>query len=270
MKRIGLFLGITFCLLCCNSRKNIDVVLPAYDKKLVVECYLEPGHPYQLLLTESVSYFSAPEVPRVDEAIITITHKGKTDTLKFVQIVADTVRNMFYNYMADSSIIVPHNDFEPFFLYVFDKRTNRTLTSSTVLPKFVKIDTLELKFNNEPKAASIIKFQEDQTRQNFYRYIITIDHPAGNKRVDFILTDELYKTETAAMGTNYWFESGTPLYVSFYHLTREHYDFITSVKNAQEANSSPFAQPASIKSNVAGGLGIFTGVAVDKKVITVP
>ena len=64
----------------CNSLEtNIDVALPAYDRKLAVECYIEAGKPYKMLLTESVSYFEKATIPVVNFAKVYITHAGITD-----------------------------------------------------------------------------------------------------------------------------------------------------------------------------------------------
>ncbi|MBK7409342.1 MAG: DUF4249 family protein [Saprospirales bacterium] len=41
----------------CNLEKEIELNLPLYDSQLVVECYLEPGKPFNLLLSRSAGFF---------------------------------------------------------------------------------------------------------------------------------------------------------------------------------------------------------------------
>ena len=99
----------------CNRTKNITVPLPAFNSQPVVECYIEPGQPYRLALTESVSYFSAPTLPIIPHALVLITHNGVTDTLKF-QAIPDSIDGKAYNYVGDTSIKVPFDYNSPFTL----------------------------------------------------------------------------------------------------------------------------------------------------------
>src|SRR5690606_2082143 len=41
----------------CNLEREVEIVLPAYESQPVVECYLEPGKAFRLLLSKSNSYF---------------------------------------------------------------------------------------------------------------------------------------------------------------------------------------------------------------------
>lgn len=106
----------------CNLERNIEIDLPAYENELVVESYIEPGKPYLLTLSESISYFEIPGLkpidlnqslvlnvggfevqttfqdlidqglltaedvpglpPTYDDAVVVITHNGVSDTLE--------------------------------------------------------------------------------------------------------------------------------------------------------------------------------------------
>ncbi len=44
-------------LVSCNLTRDVDIELPEYDRQPVVECYLEPGKPFRLLLTRSYAFF---------------------------------------------------------------------------------------------------------------------------------------------------------------------------------------------------------------------
>ena len=56
LKHIFWAAGISF-LASCNLTNDVNIELPAYDQQPVVECYLEPGKPFRLLLTKSYAYF---------------------------------------------------------------------------------------------------------------------------------------------------------------------------------------------------------------------
>ncbi|HET9278160.1 MAG TPA: DUF4249 family protein, partial [Flavitalea sp.] len=56
--------------------------------------------------------------------------------------------------------------------------------------------------------------------------------------------------------------------VRVYSLNKEHYEYLESMGNARRSNFNPFSQPGRIKSNVSGGLGIFTSISyTEHKVI---
>ena len=58
--------------------------------------------------------------------------------------------------------------------------------------------------------------------------------------------------------------------VTFFNLSEEYYRYLRSVRLADNANGNPFAQPASIKSNISGGIGIFTNLVYQRDTIYLP
>jgi hypothetical protein len=46
----------------CDLEKEIELELPEYERQTVVECYLEPGLPFTLLLTKSDGFFSSYQI----------------------------------------------------------------------------------------------------------------------------------------------------------------------------------------------------------------
>jgi Domain of unknown function (DUF4249) len=56
-----------------------------------------------------------------------------------------------------------------------------------------------------------------------------------------------------------------PLKANLYHITPDYFRFLESAAAAQGANGNPFASPASLVSNITGGIGIFTGTSVTTK-----
>jgi len=61
MKSINIYflLLVAIAFASCNLEKEIELELPEYERQTVVECYLEPGLPYTLLLTKSDGFFSS-------------------------------------------------------------------------------------------------------------------------------------------------------------------------------------------------------------------
>jgi len=64
------------------------------------------------------------------------------------------------------------------------------------------------------------------------------------------------------------FKKNDTVGIRIYSLHKEHYEYLESLSNARRSNGNPFTQPGSIKSNIRGGLGIFTSlVYMDKKIV---
>jgi hypothetical protein len=256
-----------FCsLLSCNRTKNIDVPLPAFNSQPVVECYIEPGQPYRLTLTESVSYFSTPTLPVIPHALVLITHQGVTDTLRYLAI-PDSSDGKAYNYVGDTTKKVPYDYNTPFTLYIKDS-LGRVVTSTTTILPPVPIDTVEFQFNNAGRAITIVHFTDNPATTDYYRYLV-VDNPGiFQEKGDIVFSDQYFQTSSQAIASQVTVAPGM-IYVYLMHLTADYYNFLTSVNNAINANGNPFAQPASIQSNINGGIGIFTGLSYDVKYVLV-
>ena len=271
----------------CNPEKDIDLDLPVPDRGLVVECYLEPGKPYQLLLTQSVPYFGDFNLAEdIDEqflvdALVVITHNGVADTLNFdltsiFLALTDTNANWFdgrskiHNYV--STTIVPEDYNSDFELYVEDTAGN-ILTASTRLLPPVQHDTLEIEFNADSSEALVRgRWQDDPAGPNWYRWVHHKLKRNGRQRYqfNFVLDDRIGNGQEYVVATFYDYEPGDCLLVSLYHLDQELANYLETVDDAESSNGNPFAQPGSILSNVEGGIGIFSGLTVDQDTLQIP
>ncbi len=254
----------------CNLEKSIDVDLPSYESELVVECYLEPGKPYRLFLSESQAYFDEiNENPLIENALVTISHQGVTDTLPYGTYF-NTEFNKIYNYQSNK--IVPENYYEDFSLYIKDDR-GREITGTTQIIEAIEIDSLVLQFNNTDTAALVLTYFIDPPGEdNWYRRHLhsglTID--GGVLDQDFI-TDDKIETENDqfVFGSAFDYTFGDTIYSTLYHIDEPYFDFLQSTFDAIGANGNPFATPAQIKSTVTGGLGVFTGLSYDRDTLII-
>jgi hypothetical protein len=245
--------------------KEIDLNLPAYESKMVVEAYLIPGETFKLSIFESVSYFDSPELPTVDSAIVIISYNGIIDTLKFDPHI-HPVTGRFYNYHSPS--IIPFDYTSDFFLEIKDKK-GRKATSKTTIPFPVTIDTITFKYNNDSLAYPLTTFFDNTTTTNYYRYQVQ-KLMIGQEITDFQFDDRLITSSEIALGSTYSLKKDEVIVVSLYHITKEYFDFLESVSYAIDANGNPFGQPAVIKSNIEGAIGIFTGIGLDQRQLIVP
>ncbi|MCS6822543.1 MAG: DUF4249 domain-containing protein [Microscillaceae bacterium] len=251
---------------CRNLERTIEFELPPYRSQLVVECYLEVGKPYQLLLTESVSYFAPPELPRLLNALVTITHQGKKDTL-FPEVKRDTTVNKIYTHTA-KNVITAWNEDE----YLLEIRDNkgRYLTARTRFLPPPRIDTAYAQFRTQPDTTAFLLvrfFDNDSNKDNFYRLVVNKRNLKGSREIDFAWQPRIITDGKISIGTSYRFKKGDTLLISLYHIEQSYLDFIRTVSDANQANGNPFAQPTVIRSNVQGGLGIFTALSYDRRTL---
>jgi hypothetical protein len=220
-------------------------------------------------LQESVGFLDPPELPVVTGAQVRITHQGETVVLA-ERVVADSVQQKAYNYVADA--LVPANYTDDFILEIVDERGRRLKARTRLLPP-IAIDSLNYRFDSRDSAALLlVRFQDPPRQANFYRYIT---HKGGRLRPgtreqDFELTDRLFDGQLAALGSGFNYVRGDTLTATLYHIDQAYFNFLETAEDAFFANTSPFNQPAVIKSNVEGGLGIFTGLSYTRRRLIIP
>ena len=153
---------------CNNLQKDITIDLPDYEGEIVVECYLRHGQPYRLILTESVDYFGAVDLPPIPQAKVVITHNGTSEELTF-QPGFDSTTQKFFNYVGTT--IVDSADKGDYVLRVEDQASNRLITGMTSFLRAPVLDTIEANFRDTDTSAFLLtKFQDvDPNDPNFYR-----------------------------------------------------------------------------------------------------
>lgn len=273
LKNILFSAGITFLLASCNLEKEIDLDLPVYVRQPVVECYLEPGQPFNLLLTRSSSYFD-PFQPDstflqellIDSADVRIIHQGKTYQLN---------NGLFFNHLTFKVYNYGHPDLVPFdydhtFELKITLKDGSTIESTTRILPPVPIDSIVVEFEagNEPgdtMARVLTYLTDDPGKENFFRR--QFHHKSLLDSIpeqDFLSNDKLIDNQVLAFGTGFSYPVGDTVYNTIYHLTPEYYDFLKSVFIAGASNGNPFGQPSVIVSSVSGTanpVGIFTGLS---------
>lgn len=265
----------------CRKAQEVDLILPSYDGKLMVECYLEPGQNFKMLLTESVSYLESTIAKPVKNALVTIKFRDKIVTLnyndRFID-VKDSVK--YFNYVNDE-IQVP-KDFEGVFeLYITDEK-GRVVNAFTKIAKPLILDSVYVTLTNNTRNL-YAQIADDQREIRYYRFLIFQEQNQGVQTQSTIVDNQqnrqspyIFNTSTQIIfkSKSDFFNTPTGITDSValraIEINKDYYDFLTSVYNAQNANGNPFAQPASIRSNITGGVGIFTGFSAVKATVKVP
>lgn len=270
MKNIS-FCTAVLCLLtlfACDLEKEIELELPDYANQTVVECYLEPGKPFSLLLTKSDGFF-AP-IPTDDDRFLENTlEEGAEVTISYgeetVTLTNDLIFNPFsgkvYNY-ANLENTVPA-DYETEFTLQIVTADGERITGKTRIAPPTPIDSfvIERSAENDTLFRALTYITDDVTRPNFYRRM-QLFGPDDEVQQDFAIDDELLDSEISIFGTAFEYGPGDTLAASIMQINEDYYRFFNSVSNAVDSNGNPFGQPGVIVSNVEGEeepLGIFTG-----------
>jgi hypothetical protein len=270
------FLFLT--LIACNLTKEVDIDLPEYDRQPVVECYLEPGKPFRLLLTQSYGFFDPfgldstfLQKTLLDSAVVTIAYNGQVDTLKN-QLSFDLSPFKIYNYTGSN--LVPATPGVVYELKILLK-DGKDITGETAMMPFVPIDSIKVQFSEDGDTlARILTYinDPDPTQENFFRRLLNYGALDSVPDQDFLTSDRLAQTPLIAFGTGYELAEGDTVYNTVLHIEKAYYDYMESVQLAVFGNLNPFAQPSPIKSNVRGSgnpLGIFTGLMYDRQMTVV-
>ena len=284
INKIYIVLFLFFAVFFVACEKNITIELPEYESELVIESYLEEGLPYIVSVTESVSFLASLELPTVPNALVTITHNGITDTLQFLDVA----------YFNLETIVQP-NDFEPYFLRVEDLTTGRIAEASTQLLPSLPIDTISYLVNDTLGAAMLMYFYDDETIENYYKVWfakanenilnecynenigLTLSCFAdfdslfvADKIVTWEFSDNIFEAGSRVpVGMGYNYKVGDVVVCRLYNISKSYYDFLETVSDASSAASNPISRPARIISNITGGLGIFTSVNYEEKIIVI-
>lgn len=256
----------------CNLTRDVEIDLPAYEGQPVVECYLEPGKPFRLLLTQSYGFFdplgldsSFLDKTLLQGASVQITYDNQTISLAN-QLSFEPSPLKLFNYTAPQ--IVPAT---PGVLYQLEitLADGKRITGQTVMLPKVEIDSIPVQFNpNEPeKARTLMYITDDLQETNYYRRMLHYSSLDSFPEQDFITNNRFSTTPSIAFGSGYDLEVGDTVYNTIFHITSDYYDFLESVNLAISASFNPFGQPSPIKSNVTGDanpLGIFTCLVYDR------
>lgn len=254
--RLLIGLIIILCLLVsCTLEKEIEVKLPPYERKLVVECYLEENQPVKLLLTETTSYFDSLKDPSVNHAEVSIFTNGQTTPVPFDPVI-DPQFVKYYNYR--NLVPLELQSGQEFTLTVKDAKGRMISAKTKALPKPI-IDSASYNVRMPDSAANLIVWiKDDPAVNNFYRIIVNKDSLNSSSSLDFEFTDNQLNGRTFPVGTGFRFRVGENLIIRLFNIEQQYYNYLETIDDAERANGNPFAQPASIISAVDGGFGIFT------------
>ena len=274
---ISFLAGALIALSSCNLEKEIELDLPLYDSQLVVECYLEAGKPFSLLLTRSDGFFEpfSTETDQflneilVDDAQVQIEHAGETYTLQ-PGLYFDFETKKISNYQHPA--LVPESYDQEFNLLITTADGKKVAAKTRLLP-VVPIDSVVVNWQEaDTLAFAVTHLGDDPGQDNYYRRMVHRSSLDSTALQDFVVSDRLAENGKLVFGTAPLFSEGDTIINTIFHIDRACYEFFESVQNAVIAGMSPFGTPGKLKSNLEGdaeAIGIFTGLSYDRVVTVV-
>jgi hypothetical protein len=272
LKKIALPAAL-LALFACNLTKDVEIDLPDYATQPVVECYLEPGKPFRMLLTKSYSFFDPFGLDSnfidntlLQGATVTIRYEGRTDTLRNIFAV-DGMPLKLYNYVGTN--LVPATVGLQYELDIQLPNNGGTITGQATMLNRVPIDSVVVEFSPEVDtlARALTYITDDLGQKNYYRRLLNYATLDSLPQQDFLVDDRISTNALIAFGTGYELRAGDTIFNAVFHISKEYYDYLESYQLAIIGNVNPFAQPSAIKSNVRGSakpLGIFTCLVFDR------
>lgn len=260
-----------------SCRKDIQVELPEYKERLVVEGSIETGKNPVVLLSVSVPYFgtfdfTTPEKAFVKGAFVTVSDGITIDTLSELDPTTG------YVYLGTKIVGQEGRTYTLKVRY----NSNEYSVQSTLLPK-VPLDSLYFKWEEDSLGFIWQHFKEPAGLGNNYRWM--------SKRLNVKYQDNFFCAPLFSAfddkfvdGKDFdfsydrgpqpdkiqqwrddpqrgWYRVGDTVAVKFNHIGKAEYDFWYTYYQNKASNSNPFSAPVNVKSmfgQIEGVFGSFT------------
>lgn len=268
-------LAVVLSLQACRPfENNLELDIPPFTPELFVECYLVPGKPYRLALSQTQDYFAEfNNLPFYNNAIVEIEFQGvrhrltsSTSTFNIVEPFFDGAKT--YNFA--STDLVPNGNNLTFKLYINDTLKNRKLVAETGSRLAIPFDSVRARINLKPEVSGFAYFKDPAGIDNFYRYMLHQNTISSKAKQDIATSDDLFDGTQVPFGSRYDMEKGDTLIFTLCHIDSFYFKFLRNVGGSVRTAGSPFAQPNQMISNINGGKGIFTYLPFVRDTIIVP
>lgn len=261
-----LILTLLFSAMGCQMQQDIDVELPPHQQELVVECYLEPGEPYRALVTHTTSFYEETTVAVVDTAEVLIYAADEDRKLRPINSI-DTSYNKIFNYWHPNNVV--YEEGKEYQISISVKGEVKATGKTRFLPK-ANILKFEQKADSDSMASVFVHIDDNPEEENYYRLMMRGTNPQAGYTYDGVWTDEEAVNGTLVAYTPYLFVRGwSNVVVNLYHIDKDYYEFLKSIRQARDANYNPFMQPASIQSTLEGATGAFAAISLTSDTISI-
>lgn len=294
IKNTNLWIVVLVCLLLTGCQTEIEVELPEYSPKLVIEGSIENGAPAMVVITRSIPYFSEMDLQYLKDSVLVMdaevsiaTSDGESERLSF-QYCNDSP--LYFAYKG-SHILGKENT--AYTLTV--KWGGKTYTAKTSIPQSFDIDSLWFDCPSDLVNADTMRtlrvlLTDDAATADYYRFQVKVNcarfsdrlwvstlPPAFDDRtfngltfnyelerygVSSILSANMSEDE-ARYYRRLSFRPGDTVFVKHSRMDYATYRFLATGGYEAVMGSNPFMNPAPVVSNIdgVGVLGAWCGYA---------
>lgn len=261
-------------MLMYSCQKVIDVNIPDYEQKLVVEGSIEPGGPPIVILTWTAPFFGNQNYSNfqeyfVENAEVIVSDGTNTDTLY------QPLPGVFPAY---TSTVITGQTGKSYELKI--NVNGKTYTSITTIFPAIPIDSLYFKpEENDTLGFLWAHFKDPEEPGNFYRWFAqrvgkddrylapfgsaTDDKFFNGKEFDFPNARGTEPNSEKPDDKNEergYFKKGDSVMVKFCTIGEKEYRYLRSYYQNLSSNGNPFSAPSTLESNISNGaIGFWCG-----------
>ncbi|MDD3877326.1 MAG: DUF4249 domain-containing protein [Bacteroidales bacterium] len=277
-----IFLFIPLSIIIFHScEKDITLDIPQPEEKIVVEGWIEQDQPAFVMLSKNSAYFAVIDSAALTNMIIT----NAVIKVKEVETGIEEVLTLVFNpvtfppFIYKGSTLLGKINHHYNLSIVVD---GKELTATTSIPPLVSMDSVWFEPEKLLDTLGMLYFgfKDPPASGNYYR-IFSKRIPQDNRFVPawgsvyddvyfngqeveygFLRGQDNYQTVSDSAGLEqFYYKLGDTIIGKVASIDKIHFDFWKSIENAIYGGGNPFAAPATIFSNINGGLGVWGGYA---------
>ncbi|MDY0216931.1 MAG: DUF4249 domain-containing protein [Bacteroidales bacterium] len=289
-------LGFFILFLLSSCEKEIQVELPPYERKIVVEGWIDYDEYPIVFLTRSSDYFAQYNEAAlmemiIQDALVTVTnHHGDVDTLQFgfENNLAFPVRYKGQRIKGEYGGIYQLR-------IVTD---DKLISATTSIPQPFDIDSVYYveQEPNHKKGILRLKFRDQAGVNNYYRVFSKIlgKHSSfiptwGGSVTDDKFFDgremlyDIFQGRSTNIGNpqnsgdslrylEFFFGNGDTVIYKYASMDYEHFNFWTTAEWEINAGGNPFISPSPVRTNIDGAIGVWGGYGsrIDTFIVVIP
>jgi len=292
--RYSKFLLLFLTVIAAGCQSEIDVDMPEYEPKLVIEGTIENGQPAIVMLSKSISYLAEIDLDYLrdnvmitDAEVIVTSSDGESERLTF-QFCPEAP--LFFAFKSMNLKGKENTTYTLTVNYAGEQYTAQTTIPSTFALDSVRFDNPSEFVNSDSMRAIRIQMTDNPMENNYYAFSVKVHCPAFQDRLwvssipvafdDKTFNGLTFNYEIERYGVSMLFASamseeerkaysrmtfrpGDTVYVRHSQMDYGTYRFMITGGSEAVLGSNPFTNPAPVASNIKGErvLGNWSGFA---------
>ncbi len=175
MQKILYPLFLVFVMLFASCQKEIEVDIPAYESKIVIEGSIEAGEPAMVMVSRSISYFANIDIQTlmndvlINDAIVTV--KSSTGEVEQLTPTLTPESPVYFSYVGQNVIGTPGKTYTLTVQY-----EGKEYVAQTSICEPVRLDSAWLHFfdENDTTPTSRILLTDNASSHDYYMFRIKV------------------------------------------------------------------------------------------------